>query len=64
MRKWHQCIRTNRRLYCLLDAYLYQYYIETSNHSALPWAAYHGLTNTVLKFLELGANVQATLGND
>jgi ankyrin repeat protein len=33
----------------------------TSNHSALPWAAYRGLTNTVLKVLELGANVQATL---
>jgi ankyrin repeat protein len=43
---------------------LYQYYIRTSNHLALPWAAYHGLTNTVLKFLDLGANVQATLNND
>ncbi len=42
--------------------YLYQYYIQTSNHSALPWAARHGLTNTVLKFLDLGVNIQATLG--
>ena len=55
---------TNRRLYCLLDAYLYQYHIQTSDHSALPWAAYHGLTNTVLKFLDLGSNVQATLDNN
>lgn len=36
----------------------------TYRPSALPWAAYHGLANTVLKFLELGANIQATLGND
>ena len=57
-------VRMNCRLCCLLDAYLYQYYIQTSNHSALPWAAYHGLTSTVLNFLELGANVQATLDND
>lgn len=48
---------TNHRLYCVLDAYLYQYYIQTSNHSALPWAAYDGVTNSFLKFIELGANV-------
>ncbi|KAH8757099.1 putative ankyrin repeat-containing protein, partial [Hyaloscypha finlandica] len=56
--------RTNSQLYCLLNAYLYQYHIRTSDHSALPWAAHHGLTNTVLKFLDLGANVQATLDNN
>lgn len=56
--------RTNCRLYCLLNGYLYQYCIQTSDHSALPWAAYHGLTNVVLKFLDLGANVQATLDDD
>jgi ankyrin repeat protein len=54
---------TNFRLYCLLDEYLYQYYVQTSNHSALPWASSHGLTNTVLKFLHLGVNLQATLEN-
>lgn len=52
---------TNHRLYCVLGAYIYQYYIQTSNHSALPWDAYNGLTNSFLKFIELGANVQATL---
>jgi len=56
--------RTNRQLYCLLNVYLYQYHIRTNHHPALLWAAHHGLTNTVLKFLELGANVQATLDND
>jgi ankyrin repeat protein len=52
---------TNRRLYFLLNTYLYESYVRTSNHSALPWAAHHGLINTVLKFLDLGANLQATL---
>ncbi|KAH9216220.1 ankyrin repeat-containing domain protein, partial [Leptodontidium sp. 2 PMI_412] len=56
--------RTNRQLYCLLNVYLYQYHIRINHPSALLWAARHGLTNTVLKFLELGANVQATLEND
>jgi ankyrin repeat protein len=56
--------RTNSQLYCLLNTFLYQYHIRTSDHSALPWAAHHGLTNTVLKFLDLGANVQATLDKD
>lgn len=55
---------TNRRLYILLNAFLYEYYVQTSDHSALPWAAGYGLTNTVLKFLKLGANVGATLDND
>jgi ankyrin repeat protein len=57
-------VRANRRLYFLLNAYLYEYYIRTSNHSALPWAASHGLTNTALKFLDLGANLQATLDDN
>lgn len=52
--------RTNRQLYCLLDAFLHEYHIKTTNHSGLLWAAYHGLTNTLLKFLDLGANIQAT----
>lgn len=56
--------RTNGQLYCLLNMFLYQYHIRTSDHSALSWATHHGLTNTVLKFLDLGANVQVTLNND
>ena len=48
---------------CLTRTYTNITY-RPSNHPALPWAAYLGLTNTVLKFLELGANVQAALDND
>ena len=34
--------QANRRLYCLLDSYLYRYNIQQSGSSALLWAARHG----------------------
>jgi ankyrin repeat protein len=37
--------------------------MQTSNHSALPWAVHRGLANTVLKVLHLRVNLQATLEN-
>lgn len=47
--------RTNSQLYCLLNAYLYQYHIRTNDHSAL-------LCSWVPRLRR--ANVQATLDND
>ncbi|KAF1948110.1 hypothetical protein CC80DRAFT_459683 [Byssothecium circinans] len=34
--------QANRRLYCLLNTYLYRYNIRQSGSSALLWAARHG----------------------
>jgi hypothetical protein len=50
----------NRRLYVLLNAYLQEYHIQISSYPILPWATYHRITNAILKFLELEANLQAT----
>ncbi|KAF2178770.1 hypothetical protein K469DRAFT_598122 [Zopfia rhizophila CBS 207.26] len=34
--------QANRRLYCLLNTYIYRYNIQQSGSSALLWAAQHG----------------------
>lgn len=55
---------TNHLLYTLLNAFLYEYYVQTSDHSALPWADIMDSRILVLKFLELGADVGATLDKE
>jgi ankyrin repeat protein len=52
--------RVNRRLYVLLDTYLYQHNIQQRNSSALLWAAKHGRQSIVRRLLREGADVQAT----
>jgi ankyrin repeat protein len=56
--------QTNRRLYCLLDSYLYSYNIQQSGSSALLWAARHGQETTAHKLLREKANIQATNDDD
>jgi hypothetical protein len=41
--------QANRRLYCLLDSYLYRYNVQQSGSSALLWAARHGQEATAQK---------------
>jgi ankyrin repeat protein len=55
--------RTNRRLYSLLDIYLYDYNVQQSGSSALLWAAEHGQEATAQKLLKRKANIQATNEN-
>lgn len=53
--------RTNRRLYSLLNAYLYRHNVEKENSSALFWAAKHGQEATAkMLLLSEGADVRAT----
>ncbi|CAG5158196.1 uncharacterized protein ALTATR162_LOCUS5032 [Alternaria atra] len=54
----------NRRLYRLLDSYLYRYNVQQSGRSALLWAARHGQEATVQKSLRENANIQATNDDD
>ena len=49
----------NRRLYSLLNLYLYRYQIQSSN-KALLWGVYYRIFNTVRTALDVGANVRAT----
>ncbi|KAF1934713.1 ankyrin, partial [Clathrospora elynae] len=56
--------QANRRLYCLLDSYLYRYNIQQSGSSALLWAARHGQEATAHKLLREKANIQATNHDD
>jgi ankyrin repeat protein len=52
--------QANRRLYRLLNSYLYRYNIQHSGSSALLWAAQQGQEATVRRLLGEGANVRAT----
>jgi ankyrin repeat protein len=52
--------QANRRLYRLLNSYLYRYNVQQSGSSALLWAAEHGREATAQKSLEEKANIQAT----
>ena len=52
--------RANRRLYRLLNTYLYRYNIRQSGSSALLWAAQHGQEATAQKLLGERAHDQAT----
>jgi ankyrin repeat protein len=51
--------QANRRLYRLLNTYLYRHNIQQSRSSALLWGAQHGQEVTVRRLLGEGANVQA-----
>ena len=55
--------RTNRRLYYLLNGYLYRHNIQKSGGSALSWVAEHGREATAQRLLEEGANIQVKTVN-
>jgi ankyrin repeat protein len=55
--------QANRRLYCLLDSYLYRYNVQHSGSSALLWAAQHGQEAVAQKLLMENANIRATNRN-
>lgn len=48
-------VQTNRRLYAVLNSYLYQYNIRYFKSSALHWAAIRGRLETAKKILDQGA---------
>lgn len=52
--------RTNRRLYFLLNSYLYRVDVQQGESSALLWAAEHGLEGTAQLSLAEGANCETT----
>ncbi|KAF1971151.1 hypothetical protein BU23DRAFT_556171 [Bimuria novae-zelandiae CBS 107.79] len=52
--------QANRRLYGLLNSYLYRYNIQWSASSALVWTAQHGQEATARRLLVEGANIEAT----
>jgi hypothetical protein len=56
--------QANRRLYYLLDSYLYRYNIQQSRSLALLWAARHGQEVTAQKSLREKANIHATNDNN
>jgi hypothetical protein len=56
--------QANRRLYYLLDSYLYGYNVQQSGSSALLWAAECGQEATAQKSLKEKANIQATDKDD
>ena len=49
--------RVSRRLYSLLDQYLYQFHQENGGNLALVWAVRHGSLTTALKVLDAGSDV-------
>src|SRR6266487_1473576 len=51
---------TNRRLYSLLNSYLYRRNVQQFGSSALLWAAKNGQEGTAQRLLVEGASVQAT----
>lgn len=61
--------RTNRRLYDLLNSYLYRYHIHQQQHGgngccpALLWAAEYGQESTTRILLSEGAHVQAAISD-
>ncbi|KAH7042243.1 F-box domain protein [Macrophomina phaseolina] len=50
--------RANRRLYNILNTYLYRHNVRHGASSALLWAAQHGQEATAQRLLGEGANVQ------
>ena len=52
--------RTSRRLYNLLNTYLYRHNVKRFEGSALLWALEHGRQKTAQKLIGEGANVQVT----
>jgi ankyrin repeat protein len=55
--------RTNKRLYFLLNDYLYRLDVQQSRSSALFWAAEHGQEETARRSLAEGADCEATRDN-
>jgi ankyrin repeat protein len=56
--------QVNRRLYRLLDRYLYRYNVQQSGSSALLWAARRGQEATAQMSLREKANIQARNNDD
>jgi ankyrin repeat protein len=56
--------QTNRRLYSLLNSYLYRYNVQQSASSALLWSARHGQEATAQNSLREKANIHATNDDD
>ncbi|KAF2177263.1 hypothetical protein K469DRAFT_677513, partial [Zopfia rhizophila CBS 207.26] len=54
----------NRRLYDLLNLYLYRHNIQDSGSSALLWAAIHGQEATAQRLLGEGADIQTITYQD
>src|SRR6266487_6102015 len=52
--------QTNRRLYSLLNNYLYRHNVRECNGSALIWAAQYGREGTARRLLEEGADIETT----
>ncbi|KAF2808521.1 ankyrin [Mytilinidion resinicola] len=52
--------QANRRLYSLLNSYLYRYNVQCSASSALVWTAQYGQEATARRLLAEGANIEAT----
>ncbi len=63
MRKWHQCTCSHESSALIFTRRVLIPILYTDKQPfSTPRAVHHGLTNTVLKFLDLGVNIQATLG--
>jgi hypothetical protein len=56
--------RVSKRLYHLLNEYLYRYNILFRGSNALLWAARHGLEATARRLLHLGADIEAVRRDD
>src|SRR5690242_15610055 len=52
--------QANRRLYGLLNSYVYRYNVQCSASSALVWTAQHGQEATARRLLAEGASIEAT----
>ena len=50
--------RTSRRLYFLLNPFLYAYNVREHHGNALHWAATHGIPRTVQESLQQGAGIE------
>lgn len=57
-------VRANRRLYKILNNYLYQHNVQFSESTALSWAAENGRVSTTRRLLENGANPYPEPGRD
>jgi ankyrin repeat protein len=52
-------VRTNRRLYLLLNSYLYRYNVVNAKSSALHWAAIHGQKRSAAESIAQGGGLES-----
>jgi ankyrin repeat protein len=52
-------VRTNRRLYLLLNSYLYRYNVVNAKSSALHWAARHGQERSAAESIAQGGELES-----